>query len=228
MTTIVTNGGTYESADQIDFIDVGGSKGGSYDLIQKRYGYENGLAIDIDPKKVKQSLENNVPAIRLDASKMSIFSDNACKLVSIVHTLEHLPNLAVVEGVLRSALRVASDTIYIRGPMYYLDYLKPMGFQFYWSHWTGHTCLVEPYEILRMMANIALSMGLTPKNISHELTWGDRVESSSDPCIHAASGLIDRHSFDPSIDPPKDQNVKFDRDIHKEFILVFTLKKNLK
>ena len=41
-------------------------------------------------------------------------------------------------------------------------------------------------------------------------------------------GLIDRHSFDPSIDPPKDQNVKFDRDIHKEFILVFTLKKNLK
>jgi hypothetical protein len=225
---VKTNGGTYEPADQIDFIDVGGSKGDySYGLIKSMYGYEGGLAIDINPKKVKLALENNVPAVRLDASKMGIFSDNACKLVSIVHTLEHLPNLAVVEAVLKSALRVASNTVFIRGPMYYIDYLKPMGFQFYWSHWRGHPCLIEPHKILDIVAKSAISMGWTQDNISHELRFLDRVESSSDPCIHAASGLIDRHDFNPKIDPPKNGFVKFEREIYKEFELVFTLKKDI-
>ena len=224
-----TNGCTYKSAEQIDFIDVGASKGGSYNMIKKRYGFESGLAIDIDPAKVKLALENNVPAIRLDATKMSIFNDNACKLVSILHTLEHLPDLATVEQVLGSSFRVASDTIYIRGPMYYIDYLKPMGFQFYWSHWKGHTCLVEPPKLIEIMGRIAQSAGLIyKKNIDYELNFLKSVETSSDPSIHSASGLIDRHAYDPEVDPPKRTDVTFTKKLYKEFELIFTFNNDVK
>ena len=211
------NNKVFRSIEQIDFIDVGGSKGGSYNMVKSKYGFENGLTIDIDPQKVKLSLENNVPAIRLDATKMHIFSDNACKLVSIIHTLEHLPDLTTVERVLRSAVRVASDTIYLRGPMYYLDYLKPMGLQFYWSHWSGHTCLVEPDKLIEIMRDL----GQTRYN----LNFLRPVETSSDPCIHPASGLIDRHDYDPEVDPAKETDVTFANKTYKEFELVFSLSK---
>ena len=43
-------------------------------------------------RKVNESLKNNIPVIRLDATQMKIFTNNTCKLISIIHTLEHLPN----------------------------------------------------------------------------------------------------------------------------------------
>ena len=58
---------------------------------------------------------------------MKIFNNNACKLISIVHTLEHLPNDDIIKNVLKESLRVASESIYIKGPMYYQDYLSEKG-----------------------------------------------------------------------------------------------------
>ena len=78
---IICNNKKFDRYDQIDFIDIGGSKGDSYKFIKKKFNFENGLAIDIDINKVNESLKNNIPAIRLDATRMGIFTNNACNLV---------------------------------------------------------------------------------------------------------------------------------------------------
>jgi hypothetical protein len=217
MDKIKANGRLYDSYNQIDFIDIGGSKGGSYKYIKDLYKYENGLTIDIDIRKVKEALKNNTPSIRLDATNMYIFNDNSCKLISIIHTLEHLPNEKIIEDVLKESIRVASDVIYITGPMYYLDYLSKLGFQFFWSHWTGHTCLIEPNTII----NIMKKLGQT--NYKLNFKEKHKIHNSNDPCIHSINGLIDRHGYAEKIDPPKKFNVKFEKDIYKEFELIFNL-----
>lgn len=215
MKTTVANGREFESRSQIDFIDIGGSKGGSYISIKEKFNFKSGLAIDIDDQKVQKAIENKTPALLLDATNMSIFNDNACKLISIIHTLEHLPDEITIENVLKESVRIASDTIYIRGPMYYLDYLSNLGFQFYWSHWVGHTCLIEPDTIIDMMEKLGQT--------KFELKFNHKIENSNHPCIHSINGLIDRHDFDPKVDPPKKLNVEFEKEIYKEFELIFTL-----
>ena len=214
---IMCNGRNYECYDKIDFIDIGGSKGGSYKLIKHKFNFENGLAIDIDMRKVKESLMNNIPAVRLDATQMNIFNNNACKLISIIHTLEHLPNVEIIKNVLKESVRVASATIYITGPMYYKDYLSEMGFQFFWSHWTGHTCLIEPKTII----NIMKKLGQT----NYKLNFNEKhkIRDSNDPCIHSINGLIDRHGYNNEIEISKKKNIKFEKDIYNKFELIFTL-----
>ena len=175
----------------------------------------NGLAIDIDPKKIETALRRGIPMIRLDATNMHIFNDNACLLVSIVHTLEHLPNLSIIEGVLKESVRVANRSVYIKGPMFYKDYLAPQGYQFFWSHWKGHTCHVEPDQIIAMMKTLGCRQ--------YKLNYIGRVVTSTDPCIHPINGHIDRHEYDPLLDPPKPMDVAFTQNIFKEFEFVFTL-----
>lgn len=217
MSNIKCNGRIYESYHKIDFIDIGANKGGSYRHIKKKFHYENGLAIDIDIRKVKESLQNNVPAIRLDATQMNIFNDNACELISIMHTLEHLPNIEVVKHVLKECVRVASKTVYITGPMFYQDYLSNKGLQFFWTNWTGHTCLIEPDSIISIMKEL----GKTDYTLNfHEK---HKVLNCNNPCIHPINGLADRHDYDITIDPPKETNICFEKDIYKEFELIFTL-----
>jgi len=215
MSKIKCNGRLYDSYNTIDFIDIGCSKGGSYKAIKKRFNFESGLAIDIDIRKVNESLKNNTPAIRLDATQMGIFNDNSCKLISMVHTLEHLPNMKIIEDVLKESVRVASETLYINGPMFYLDYLSKRGFQFYWSNWTGHTCMVEPKAIIAIMEKLGYT--------NYKLNFLKIVKDSNDKCIHSINGLKDRHKFNRKIDPPKRMNVRFDKNIYKEFELIYTL-----
>lgn len=211
--TIVANAKTFPSVAQLDFIDIGGSQGGSYEYIKNKFKLANGLTIDIDPNKVNIARTRGIPAIQLDATNMHIFNDNACKMVSIIHTLEHLPDANTIEGVLKESIRVASDKVYIRGPMFYISDLSSQNLQFYWSHWRGHTCLIEANDIIQMMERM---------NISHyTLNYLNQVHNSSDPSIHPKNGLIDRHAYDPRIDPPKPSNIVFSKKIYKEFELIF-------
>lgn len=63
MSNIICNGKNYESINKLNFIDIGGNKGGSYNLIKKKFNYDTGLAIDIDICKVKEAHQNNIPMI---------------------------------------------------------------------------------------------------------------------------------------------------------------------
>ena len=212
--TTMCNGKKLESVSTLDFIDIGASKGGSYKHIQKKFGMKNGIAIDLDEEKVAISNRNSVPAIRLDATNMRLFNNNSAKLISIIHTLEHLPDLSIIDSVLKECIRVATTTVYIKGPMFYDAYLRNLGLRFYWSHWRGHTCHIEPNKIIQIMKK----HGVT----NYRLGYISPVSSSSDTVIHPINGLIDRHHYDPKKDPPKRMNVPL-KGIYKEFELIFTL-----
>jgi hypothetical protein len=101
--------------------------------------------------------------------------------------------------------------------MFYRDYLSKKGFQFFWSHWTGHTCLIEPEEIIKIMKDLG-------KN-TYELNFYKKhlIKNSNDPCIHPINGLIDRFEYDNKIDTPKKMNINFEKEIYKEFELIFKL-----
>ena len=214
METIMVNGKEIKKKKQIDFIDIGCSKGGSYKHIKKKFNFTSGLGIDLDETKVFQSLQNNIPALVLDATNLSIFTDNACKLISIMHVLEHLPNIKVIEDVIKESIRVASDKIYIRGPTFYDNYLKEKGFRFFWSHWTGHTCHVEPDDIIKILKKYNIS--------NYELNYLRQVEDSSDTTIQPFNCDIDRFDYDPEIDPPKEMGIKLEN-IYKEFEITIFL-----
>jgi SAM-dependent methyltransferase len=207
----------FESKSQLDFLDIGCSNGTGYDYLRRNFG-DSGLCIDIDPEKVKNALKRGVPAVQLDACNVDIFSDNSCKVVSIMHVLEHLPNTETVNGILKESSRIASNTIYIRGPMFYEKYLSELGLQFYWSSWTGHSCHIEPEKI------IELAKTHIPKNsFKHKLNYRSEVKTSADSCVHPLNGKIDRHDYNPKKDPPKNNNIKLEN-IYKEFELYIHLK----
>ena len=185
----------------------------SYNFIQKRFG-KSGLSIDIDPVKVKTSLEHGVPTIQLDACNMHIFSDGASKVVTIMHTLEHLPNVDIVGNILKESIRVATDKVFIRNLCFIVNILTNWGFNS-----TGvigrHTCHIEPDEIIQIMNGFGYS--------KYNLKYLKKVNSSKNPCIHPLGGKIDRHGYDRKIDPPKNHEVNFEN-IYKEFELIFDLK----
>ena len=209
------NNKEYSLPHQLDFLDIGGGTGGSFALVKKRFKCERGLAIDIEKKKIDQAIANGIPAIQLDATNLNIFQDNACRLVSMVHMLEHLPSKSLASSTLHECARVASDFLFIRGPMFYLDYLASYGLKFYWSDWKGHTLMIEPGDILAMIDRHLID--------SFEVRYIKQVESSSDTCIHPLEGKTDRHEYDALIDPPKRMNIVFDRPIYKEFELTIKL-----
>ena len=212
---IVINDKEYSREAGLDFLDLGAGNGGSFELIKKRYKFNRGLAVDIDPRKITLSLQNGIPAIEMDATNLNIFSENSFKCVSIVHVLEHLPSTDLAKAILLESSRVASDFLFIRGPMFYIDFLSSLGLQFYWSNWTGHTLIVEPTDILKMLPTRMTDMS--------EIKYIKPVLDSSDKCIHALNGLKDRHDYDSTVDPHKHMDIKFNPIIYREFELIIKL-----
>ena len=198
--TIRYNGRTVESRRAIDFIDLGGSGGGSYQFMRRRFGFVSGLSIDIDPKKVALALQRGIPALQLDATHLSIFTDGCCRAVSMLHFLEHLPDMDHVRRVLAEAVRVSSDLVYIRGPPFHDDYLGARGLRYYWAHWRGHSVHVEAEDIVAMLRALDGVRDV-------QLTRLKPVASSEHPCIQSVRCAIDRHAFDAAVDPPKPRRV---------------------
>ena len=131
-------------------------------------------------------------------------------------TLEHLPSLEFVEKILKESIRVASNIIYIRGPMFYDDYLKKKGLRFYWAHWTGHPCHIEPDHITKILEKCKVT--------NYKIKYLEPVISSSDPSIHPINGQKDRRNYNRWIDPPpKPRKVKSEN-IYKKFEILINLR----
>ncbi len=75
-----------------------------------------------------------------DATNLD-FPPDSVRFAVMSHFLEHLPDLSMVKDAIKSAARVASDFLFIRGPYFDSDeYLRSFGLKFTWSDWHGHTC----------------------------------------------------------------------------------------
>ena len=101
-----------------DFIDVGSSKGGSVLFAQRNFG-KNGYGIDVDPEKVKLAQSRG-----LDVRHQDIFDiTDRAKWVTILHTLEHLPDLEYCKRLIKKATEIG-ENVYMTFPSFsHDDYL---------------------------------------------------------------------------------------------------------
>lgn len=196
---ITYNGKSAPKASTFDFLDLGASKGGSFQFMQRKFQYSRGLGIDIDPAKVAAGIKAGVPMLEMDATNLAAFSDNCCETVSMLHFLEHLPDMKHVEAVLKEAVRVASKRIYIKGPPFHDAYLESLGLRYFWAHWVGHSVHVEGEDIVRILKRLGVA--------DVKLTYLHPVETSDHPCIQSTSCAIDRFEFDANVDPAKPQGI---------------------
>ena len=66
--------------------------------------------------------------------------DNSVNYVTMMNFLEHLPSPQIAERAIDSAIRIASDFVFMLGPNFdHAHYLKKFAVRKYFSAWSGHT-----------------------------------------------------------------------------------------
>lgn len=119
------------------FLDIGASKGGSIKWAEATFG-GTGLGIDISPKKIEMLKAKGFNGVVADARTLD-FDDNSVAYIVMSDFLEHLPSREDATAIIKSALRVASDFVVIRGPDFGGEnYLRSKGFYKYFARWSGH------------------------------------------------------------------------------------------
>lgn len=191
-----------------DFIDFGASIGGSIEFALASLGGVRGLGVDLDARKVQQSLDAGYECVQADATNLAL-PDNSVRFVVISHMLEHLPDLKLIETLILSAVRVASEFVFIQGPYFDADdYLAAHGLKYFYSDWSGHTC----HFTVRSLLGILEKHGLT----DHVIDVIGETRSSNDPFVHPLESPPDQQKYDPDIHPPK-PSASFGLPIYKEF-----------
>jgi hypothetical protein len=201
---------------QFDFLDFGGSKGASLRFGVKYFQGKRGLAIDNNPAKVKVMLEQGLDCLEADATKLDL-PDGAVRFVIMSHFLEHLPDLATVNATIQSAARVATDFLYIQGPYFDGDeYLKTLGFKFFYSDWTGHTCHMTIERLSRLLDEC----GLIDYEMRFELP---AITDSASSYIHPIESTPNQHHYDQNKHPPKRYYI-FSRPVYPGFTCAVKLR----
>jgi len=201
---------------KFDFLDFGGSKGASLRFGVKFFNGKRGLAIDNSAQKVQTMKEQGLECLQADVTQLDLPA-GAVRFVIMSHFLEHLPDLAAVKETISSATRVATDFIYIQGPFFDEDeYLRELGFKFFYSDWTAHTC----HLTTRQLSGILESQGLRDYEMRYTLP---RLTDSADPQLHPLNSQHNQHQYDPTIHPAK-QHLTFSRPIYPEFTCTVQLR----
>lgn len=173
---------------QYDFLDLGASTGKSLKYCCARFGADQGLGIDIDPTKVDTSLSQGLHVVQADARSLGLRS--VVRFVSMMDFLEHLPNLASVGEVIRSAAESATDFLFISHPSFEGEaYLRSLGLCQYWHNWTGHPTHISIADYCTMFEQIGLSR--------YMIRYREAIHDSEHPSIVPATGPRNSGPYDP-------------------------------
>ncbi|MCB0336056.1 MAG: class I SAM-dependent methyltransferase, partial [Bdellovibrionales bacterium] len=124
---------------EFEFIDLGCGTGESIGFVAKKFGYQNGVGIDISRRKIAGALENGYRVLLADVTKTPL-PKKSVSFTSMMDFLEHLPSLVHAEEVIRASAELSRDFLYIRHPSFEdIDYLKQYGVKLCWTDWHGHT-----------------------------------------------------------------------------------------
>ncbi|WP_161603306.1 class I SAM-dependent methyltransferase [Blastopirellula marina] len=198
----------------VDFIDYGCKFGGSFS-IGHQLGGKSGLGFDIRPEVVEEAVRRGHRAVVGDARELAI-PDKSVRFSIMSHFLEHLPDLTSVEQAIATALRVSTDGIYLRGPMFDDEYLAQYGLKTYWSDWTGHPCHVTDKQV----ESILTKLGVEPS--SYRIRWVRRIRNSGSRTIHPLDSPKDQQYYNAKLHPPKPR-VAFTRKLYREWICIVAL-----
>jgi SAM-dependent methyltransferase len=170
-----------------DFLDLGCSAGGSIRHCIKRFGTTRVIGLDRDPRKVLQAREKGFDAIVADVVTLDV--NRKVPFVSMLDFLEHLPSLELVEQVIGTAARAATDFLFIFHPSFEgEDYLTELGLRQYWWDWHGHRCHPTVADYCSIFERLNLNQ--------YMIRYVDPVESSGHESILPTSAPIDQHGYD--------------------------------
>jgi hypothetical protein len=203
-----------------DYLDLGASTGGAMQFAERRLGWKKGIGIDISEQKVKQALALGRNVVCADATRLNDFVVGKCDFAIASHFLEHLPNIEVATKCLESVGAVINKWMYVQQPSFdHYEYLKNIGYTFYWQNWSGHPNTITTDEWIEIILKIIRGKNLFTSVL---FGYGKRINTWRD------SALIDFNS--PKNSSQADTlevlgrpDVTFDIDIFRE-VRIFLFK----
>lgn len=205
-----------EDSEHYTFIDLGASSGGSLDWASNVFG-GRGLGVDSDPEKISKLRAKGFDGVVADASQIDA-EDNCVKYVTMMHFLEHLPDRDVAAAVIDSAVRLASDFVFMTGPDFDdADYLGENGLRKHYADWTGHLW----HHTTKELSSIIRGYGYP-----HCIIQSNPIQDSNHRVVLPLSCPRNHGFYDPGIDPPKPFCV-FDRKIFCNVSFILTKRKDL-
>jgi hypothetical protein len=195
-----------------DFFDFGAGDGASLRRCEELFG-GRGLGIDIDESKIAAAEAAGVDVVAGDILKLQ--REKCVRYVCMDNFLEHLPDLAMVREMLRVAVAVATDFLYIVHPSFEDEaYLASLGLKQFWHDWTGH----PSHVLLSDFASMLRDVGAGPMH----LEYVQAALSSRDSSILPLTAPKDQHHFDASLHGEKPE-VEFAKPVHWQLKLTVTL-----
>jgi len=171
-----------------DFVDFGCSTGNSLQLGFDSFGAKRGIGLDIDQRKVDQTIERGYEALCLDVTKLDKH-DDIVSFAILSHFLEHLPGYRMARKCITAAMAASRDFVLIKQPWFDSDgYLFGQGLKFFWSDWRGHDFAINRLEMYRAIRDSGINCSLR--------FYGRRpITNSSDLAIHPYSAPFDQHAY---------------------------------
>jgi len=207
----------YNLADY-DFLDLGSKKGGSIEYCVKRYSKNRlqrvkGLGIDLNPEHVKEARNAGFDVLEQDILKLDI--KHKFKFVSALDFLEHLPNIAEAEKIVKKMTELATDFLFIRHPSFEdIEYLEPLDLKLTWSDWRGHTALMRTYDFANMFNKLGLKQ--------YCFIYKKPIWDSSSPFIVPLSAPADTREYTKEIG--KKNDLKFIKPVYSQIDIFVSLR----
>ena len=200
-----------------DFLDFGCSSGGSMSFAKKYLGGNNGLGLDINTEKVKETQANGFDAVAEDI--LSINIKNCVRFEIMSHFLEHVEH-ADVPRFIKKASDLATDFIFIQQPSFENSYeLLQRGLKMTYSDWRGHRNSYSGLDFYKLCQQLR-SNG-TIEDFS--LGYFRKVNDSSHDRIVPLSSPTDTVIYSNHLGEKAEETFNFE--LFEEISLIITLRR---
>jgi len=199
-----------------DFVDFG-SGGGDFMDIAKSFGGRRGLGIENDPIRVRGINGRGKDCAYGDARSLGWLPEKCVRFVTVNHLLEHMRTLHDAWKVVRNAVRLAREFVYIGGPNFDdCPRLAREGFKFYWADWPDS----HPLHLTTGQ----LAWILSSERVRKYMVWRTApVGSSAHPDVHPLESPRHSGHYDAAKHPPK-RTVEFSPPVWTQFVCFVSLK----
>lgn len=197
----------------VDFLDLGGGGGKSYEYIRRLSGLRVGVSLDINADKVAECRRINDLSFVYDIREMP-YSFGAVSAAFMLNVLEQIPTDKAVLQVVQNALVASRDYVLIRQPFFDHDAaLAERGFRSYWADWSTHRNRMD----IAFLAGLARRCGPFAQRL--RLFGIDRIRDSSSPHILPLAAPAEQLGYDETRHGGKTE-VAFDFPSYREVMVL--------
>lgn len=207
--------------ERIEALDIGCGDGRSTVALAKRLGLTDGV-VGIDKVATRLPAEDdtsNITFATYDA--MELPNKKLAQIATLLNVLPGLPDARAAGAMLRKAVIVARDFVYVSQPQFdYGGYLLRRGFKTYQSDQSRHHFQGTSLDYMKL-ARALLDEGLIA---DFALMESERIRDSSDPSIHSVQSPPDSGPYDETTHRFKTANVTFSEPVYARFHMVLCRK----